>query len=139
MEQSENEPQEEEHGLYIEEHLFNLKQSAKKAEDSVVDALNRLKLTQHKLKIEMEQLSETELRTRPNLRAWLKSRDLHPDCSFQEFFQKFLEEHKQEYRLDLTDRSILLNKDACKLFGLTGTNVKMRMPEILERLPLLFH
>ena len=132
MEESEYETQ-------IEEHLSSLKRSAKSAEDSVLDALNRLKLAQHNLKMEVEELSETELRSKPALRAWLKTRSLPLDCSFQEFFQRFLSEHKQDYRLNLSDRSILLNKEACKLLGLDGKDVKLGLPEILERLPLLYH
>lgn len=123
----------------VEEHLSSLKRSAKVAEDSIVAALNRLKLAQHNLNIELKELSETELRSRPGLRAWLKARELPTDCSFQEFFQKFLEEHKQEYRLNLSDRSICLNKDGCKLLGVEGSNVKVTLPELLERLPLLYH
>jgi hypothetical protein len=123
----------------VEEHLSSLKRSAKVAEDSITTALNRLKLAQHNLNIELKELSQTELRSKPSLRAWLKARELPLDCSFQEFFQKFLEEHKQEYRLNLSDRSICLNKDGCKLFGLEGSNVKLGMPEVLERLPLLYH
>lgn len=123
----------------VEEHLSSLKRSAKVAEDSITTALNRLKLAQHNLNIELKELSQTELRSKPSLRAWLKARELPLDCSFQEFFQKFLEEHKEEYRLNLSDRSICLNKDGCKLFGLEGSNVKLGMPEVLERLPLLYH
>jgi hypothetical protein len=123
----------------IEERLSCLKKSSQDAEDSITEALNRLKVAQYNLKLELEELSATELKSKPGLRAWLKARDLPLDCSFQEFFQHFLNEHKQEYRLHLSERSIVLNKDACKLFGLDGINRKLGIPEILERLPLLYH
>ncbi len=137
MEQSDSDN--EENIDFIEQHISSIKTSALSLETTTVATLNKLKLAQHKLKMELEQLSETELRSKPTLRAWLKARDLPLDCSFQEFFQAFLDEHKQDYRLDLSDRSVLLNKDSCKLFGLEGTNVKLGLRDLLERLPLLYH
>jgi hypothetical protein len=123
----------------IEESLSSLKSSGKEAEDAVVAALNRLKLAQQKLRIELEELSKTEVRSKPPLRHWLKSRQLPIHSTFEEFFQTFLEEHKAEHRLDLSTRSILLNKEGCKLFGLEGENKRITVNELLERLPLLFH
>jgi hypothetical protein len=137
MEQSDSDN--EENIDFIEQHISSIKTSALSLETATVATLNKLKLAQHKLKMELEQLSETELRSKPTLRAWLKARDLPLDCSFQEFFQAFLDEHKQDYRLDLSDRSVLLNKDSCKLFGVEGTNVKLGLRDLLERLPLLYH
>ena len=123
----------------IEESLSSLKDSARVAEDAVLQALNRLKVAQHKLKIEVEELSQTELRSKSTLRAWLKSRQLAPDCSFQDFFQAFLDEHKKEQRLDLSDRSIVVNADGCKLFGLEGKDKKVLLHDLLERLPSIYH
>ncbi len=139
MEISDIEDFDEEDINFIEQHLSTIKTSALSLETSTVETLNKLKLAQHKLKMEMEQLSETELRSKPVLRAWLKARDLPLDCSFQEFFQAFLDEHKQDYRLDLSDRTVLLNKDGCKLFAVEGKNVKLGIRDLLERLPLLYH
>ena len=123
----------------IETSLSSLKLSANAAEDAVTKALNRLKLAQHKLKIEMEELSETELRSKPLLRAWLSKRGLPTDSSFQVFFQAFLDEHKQEHRLDLSDRTVTLNKDGTQLLGYKESNKRVSILEIMERLPLLFH
>lgn len=136
QQQQQEEEEEEDHGLYIEEHLFTLKTRAKVAEETVVAALNRLKVVQYKMKLELEELSETELRSKPSLRKWLEARNLSTNCSFQEFFQVFLDEHKQEYRLDISNRTISLNKEACQLFGLTGT---ITMVQLLERLPIIYH
>jgi hypothetical protein len=123
----------------IERSLSTLKTNACEAEDQVLQALNRLKLVEFKLKQELDDLSETQLKSKASLRHWLESRGLSKDCSFQQFFERFLEEHKQEYRLDLTDRSVILNKEACKLFGLGGKDAKLTMIEILERLPQIYH
>lgn len=123
----------------VEKHLSTLKSASQMAEEQIVNALNRLKLAEHKLKIELEELSETQLHSKPLLRKWLKARDLPLDCSFQEFFQAFLEEHKKEHRLDLSDRSILLNAEGCKLFGMEGKEKKVSIHDILEHLPVLYH
>jgi hypothetical protein len=123
----------------LEEHMEYLKEKAKTVENDFVTILNRMKLTQHKLKLELKELSEIELRSKPTLRSWLKSRELPEDCSFQEFFEAFLEEHRKEYRLDLSERSICLNQDAGKLFGLKGKDICLTLPQLLERLPFIYH
>lgn len=123
----------EENDLCIAEHLFTLKTRAKVAEEAVVSALDRLKLFEKRIKQDME---ETELRAKPVLRKWLEARNLPHNSSFQEFFQAFLDEHKQEYRLDISNRTLSLNKEACQLFGLTGT---ITMVQLLERLPILYY
>ena len=123
----------------IETQLSTLKLRAGEAEDQVVQALNRLKLVEFKLKKELEDLSETSLRSKVPLRQWLTSRNLSKESTFQEFFETLLEEHKAEHRLDISDRSILLNKDACKLFGLVGKDIRMTMKELLEKLPQIYH
>ena len=119
--------------------LTSLAENTKKAEEQVIHALNRLKLLEFKMKQELEDLSETQLKAKPALRYWLETRSLPKTSTFQEFFERFLEEHKAEHRLDLTDRSIHLNKDGCKLFGYAGKDVKVRLTEILERLPQIYH
>lgn len=139
MEPSENEQQDEDHGLFIEEHLSSLKTSAKVAEDSVVAALNRLKVVQQKVKLNVEEMSQTELRSKPALRKWLQARNLSNQSSFQEFFQIFLDEHQKDYRLDISERSICLNREACQLLGIEGKDQKITMVQFLEKLPLLYH
>jgi hypothetical protein len=139
MEISDIENFDEEEINYIEQHLSTLKTASQVAEEQIVNAINRLKLAEHKLKIELEELSETQLHSKPLLRKWLKARDLPLDCSFQEFFQAFLDEHKKEHRLDLSDRSILLNAEGCKLFGMEGKEKKVSIHDILEHLPVLYH
>lgn len=132
MEPSDNES-------FIEEHMDYLKSKAKTVEAEFVTILNRMKLTQHKLKMELEELSATQLRSKPPLRTWLRNRNLPEDCSFQEFFEAFLEEHRKEYRLDLGDRAVHLNRDGCKLFGLPCGDKRLTLLALLERLPLLYH
>ena len=122
----------------LEEQLFILKTTAKKLDESIITIENQLKVVQQKLKIELEELSATELRSRPSLRTWLKSHDLPENCSFQDFFEAFLQEHQKDYRLNLSDRTIRLNKEASHLFGV-NFDTTLSLLEILERLPLLYH
>lgn len=124
--------------LVIQEHLFTLKTTAKSLDENLVTIGNRLKVVQHKLKMEIEELSQTELRSRPSLRTWLKARGLSENCSFTEFFDALLVEHEKDLRLNLSDRTLTLNKDASHLFELKGEPV-VSILEILERLPLLYH
>ena len=123
----------------IEAHLSSLKTSAKTIEETMTACLNRMKLAHHKLKLELQELSETELRSKPSLRAWLRKNECPEDCSFQEFFQAFLDVHKKDNRLNLSDRSVRLNEEAVKLFGEKGKDVTLTLNQILERLPLLYH
>jgi hypothetical protein len=139
METSDTEEIDEQNIVCIEQHLSSLKNASQIAEQEMINVLNRFKLVEHKLKIELEELSETQLRSKPLLRKWLKARNLPLDCSFQEFFQAFLDEHKKEHRLDLSDRSILLNAEGCKLFGFEGKDKKVSIHDILEHLPVLYH
>lgn len=129
------EPEEE---FEVQEQLFTLKTTAKRLDENLIGIVNRLKIAQHKLRMEMEQLSETELRSRPALRTWLKARELPEDCSFTEFFEAFLLEHEKEYRLNLSDRTLCLNKEGARLFGLKSDLI-VTLLDILERLPLLYH
>lgn len=122
----------------IETSLLTLKTNASQAETHVLQALTQLKQVEVTMKRQLDAVSEPQLRSKAPLRYWLEARTLSKDCSFQQFFERFLEEHKQEYRLDLTDRSILLNTDARTLFGVPGTTGKLTMTEILERLPRIY-
>jgi hypothetical protein len=129
---------ESEEDLELQEQLFTLKRTAKQVDENLVTITNRLKVAQQKLKVELEELSQTELRSRPSLRRWLKARQLVEDCSFVEFFEAFLLEHEKEFRLNLSDRTISLNKDGCLLFGFKEETIVCLL-EVLERLPLLYH
>lgn len=59
---------------------------------------------------------ETTLIAKPRLKEWLHQRGISPIVSFQEFFEIFLEEHREEGRLDLATRTIHLKEDARELF-----------------------
>lgn len=59
---------------------------------------------------------ETTLIAKPRVKKWLEQRGMSPIVSFHEFFEVFLEEHRNEGRLDLATRTIQLREDARELF-----------------------
>jgi hypothetical protein len=124
--------------LEIEKQLSTLKDKSKGVEDSLVSAMNRLKVVQHKIKIEVDEMSQSEMRCKASLRKWLEKRGFSKEISFEEFFQKFLDEHREEDRLDMMDRTILLNKDAAKLFDLKEES-KLTVLQLIEKLPLIYY
>ena len=124
--------------LEIEKQLSTLKDKSKGVEDSLISAMNRLKVVQHKIKIEVDEMSQSEMRCKASLRKWLEKRGFSKEISFEEFFQKFLDEHREEDRLDMMDRTILLNKDAAKLFDLKEES-KLTVLQFIENLPLVYY
>ena len=124
--------------LEIEKQLSTLKDKSKGVEDSLVSAMNRLKVVQHKIKIEVDEMSQSEMRCKASLRKWLEKRGFSKEISFEDFFQKFLDEHREEDRLDMMDRTILLNKDAAKLFDLKEES-KLTVLQFIEKLPLVYY
>jgi hypothetical protein len=70
---------------------------------------------------------------------WLTDHRLPVECTFTDFFEVFVEEHKKEHRLDLSKRSICLNEEACILFGIKAVNPVVSLYDLLERLNVLYY
>jgi hypothetical protein len=83
-------------------------------------------------------IDEALLQVKPEAHAWFIKRNLDISISFVDFFRIFLAEHKDEYRLDLSRRSILLNKDAADLLG-SSEDTCITLLEILRQLPTIFY
>jgi hypothetical protein len=84
-------------------------------------------------------LSEIVLEPKPQLILWLETRKLPKNTNFQSFFEVFLEEHKQDNRCDISERTITLNKEASILLGYEGTDTVIHILDVLGKLPMIFH
>lgn len=84
-------------------------------------------------------LSEIVLEPKPQLILWLEKRKLPKNTNFRSFFEVFLEEHKQDNRCDISERTITLNKEACVLLGYEATDIVIHILDVLGKLPMIFH
>lgn len=129
-------PPEEPDGLSLEESLSSLKRNAFATEVHLTESIKSMKRLVKSLK---EEPTETPLQPRTRLMKWLTDRGLPVECSFQEFFEAFLQEHKAEHRLDLSKRTIQLNSAACILFGLKDKKPEMHVYDLLQKLDVLYY
>lgn len=124
--------------ISLEDTLESLKRNAKAAEVHLLESLKQMKVFQRNLAKEAKSI-EVPLQPKTRMMKWLTDRGLKVESTFQEFFEAFIEEHKQDHRLDLSSRTIQLNRAACILFGYKDTSPKIPLFEILERLPSLYY
>ena len=129
----------EEEPISLEDTLGSLKRNAKAVDVYFQQARSKFKSFHQKLAHESSGLSETPLQPKTRMMKWLTDRGLPEQSSFMDFFEVFLDEHKKEYRLDLSKRSICLNLDACILFGYKGPNPTVTLYDLLEKIHILYY
>jgi hypothetical protein len=129
--------QEEADDISLDDTLSSLKRNAKAAEVHYLESLKHFKAFQKRLAKEANEEVPQQPRTR--MMKWLTDRGLKVESTFQEFFEAFVEEHKQEHRLDLASRSITLNSAACILFGYKDIQPKVPLYDLLERVTSLYY
>ncbi len=128
---ADSEPEE----VSLEESLSTLKRNAHATEVHLQESIKAFKRIQKTVSVEP---SDAPLQPRTRLMKWLTDRGLPVESSFHDFFEVFLIEHKQEHRLDLSNRSIQLNPAACTLFARSQRYSLVSLYDILEMLPLLY-
>jgi len=124
--------------ISLEDTLESLKRNAKAAEVHLVESLKQLKVFQRNLAKESKSV-ELPLQPKTRLMKWLTDRGLKVESSFQEFFEAFVEDHKKDHRLDLSERTIQLNTAACVLFGMKDTNPKVPLYDLLQKTTTLYY
>ena len=70
---------------------------------------------------------------------WLTDRHLPVESTFTDFFEVFVEEHKKENRLDISNRTLNLNPEACILFGYKEREITVHLYDLLEKLNVLYY
>ena len=129
----------EEETISLEDTLGSLKRNAKAVDVYFQETRKKLKDFQKKLANESGSLNEVPLQPRTRMMKWLTDHGLPVECTFTDFFEIFIEEHKKENRLDLSRRSLCLNQEACILFGIKGTNPVVSLYDLLEKLTILYY
>jgi len=123
----------------LEDTLESLKRNAKAVEVHFEEARKKFKDFHQAVAHESQGLQETPLQPRTRLMKWLTDRGLSEQTTFLDFFEAFVDEHKQENRLDLSSRSFSFNSDAVVLFGLKGKNPRVTLYEFVEKLNILYY
>jgi hypothetical protein len=124
--------------ISLEDTLESLKRNAKAAETHLLESLKQLKGFQTNLVKESKTI-DVPLQPKTRLMKWLTDRGLRVESTFQEFFEAFMDDHKQDHRLDLSARTIQLNTAACVLFGLKDTNPKVHLYDVLQKVSTLYY
>jgi hypothetical protein len=123
--------------ISLEDTLESLKRNAKAAETHLLETLKQMKAFQLKV-VKESKTMDIPLQPKTRLMKWLTDRRLRVESTFQEFFEAFVDEHKEEHRLDLSNRTIQLNSAACVLFGLKDTAPTLHIYDVLERVEKLY-
>jgi hypothetical protein len=129
----------EDESISLDDTLESLKRNAKAVDVYFQETRKKLKDFQKKLAEESGGLNDVPLQPRTRMMKWLTDHGLPVECTFTDFFEVFVEEHKKEHRLDLSKRSICLNENACILFGIKGRNPDVCLYDLLERLNVLYY
>ena len=124
--------------ISLEDTLESLKRNAKAAETHLLESLKQLKGFQTNLAKESKTI-DVPLQPKTRLMKWLTDRGLRVESTFQEFFEAFIDDHKQEHRLDLSARTIQLNTAACILFGMKDTSPSIHLYDALEKIQTLYY
>jgi hypothetical protein len=121
----------------LEDTLDTLKRNANAVEIHLQETIKHVKRLRKQVVEESNDLSEMPLQPRTRMMKWLTERGLPVESTFLEFFEVFIEEHKKEHRLDLSQRTVRPNEKACILFGLKEQD-SITLFDLLEKLPLLY-
>lgn len=125
-----------EEDVSLKQLFGSLKQTAKHIRSQIDESLYHMHQFEKNLKD--EEVPTIPLRPTKRLRKWLIRRDLAVETSFSEFFDRFLQEHSEENRLDLSGKTIRMNADACSLFRIHEINPVVSLWDLLAKFPLLY-
>jgi hypothetical protein len=122
----------------IEELSASLKAHAKQVGEVFLECRDHFISFHKRIREDMEPIEEAKLIPKERMRVWLQAHALPEHGTFQEFFQAFIQDHKKEGRLDVSNRSIHLNKEARTLLGYRSPEAVVPILDLLEKLTNLF-
>ena len=123
----------------VYETLDQLKEKATESMKQFHRCVDQLTMIQEKIEEELDDsICQSVLTAKEGAKVWMHDHGLPIETSFQEFFSYLLKEHGKEDRLDLSNRSICLNKDTAQLFGLQVNSIH-HILDILLMLPIIFY
>jgi hypothetical protein len=123
-----------EDNISLEDTLESLKRNANAVDVHLQEARKKLKAFQQKITEE-----SAPLQPRTRMMKWLTDRHLPVESTFTDFFEVFVEEHKKENRLDISNRTLNLNTEACILFGYKEKELTVHLYDLLEKLNVLYY
>lgn len=130
---------EESDDISLEDTLSSLKRNANAVEVHLQESIKQFKQFQKNLASESNATVELPLQPKTRLMKWLTDKGLKVESTFPEFFEAFLQDHKHDHRLDLSNRTIQLNSAACILFGIKDANPTVHIYDLLLKVPALYY
>jgi hypothetical protein len=124
--------------ISLEDTLKNLKRNATAVEVHLQESIKYVKRLKKQIAEESKDISQVPLQPKTRMMKWLTERGLPVESTFQEFFEAFLEEHRKDHRLDVSNQTIRLNSAACVLLGMKDCNPVLHLYAFLEKLPILY-
>jgi hypothetical protein len=124
--------------ISLEDSLEAMKRDATAVEVHLLESIKQLKHFQKRVAQESKTI-EVPLQPKTRMMKWLTDRGLNVESTFQEFFEVFVEEHTKDHRLDVSARTIQLNRPACILFGMKEPKPVLHLYEILEKTQALYY
>jgi hypothetical protein len=100
----------------IEELCDALNKSCKQITEVYNDTYMQFRGLRKKVKDEMHTMDYQPLKPKAHAKKWIVAHGLSDTPSFHDFFEAVCKELKEEDRLNITDRTLIPNKDIAKLF-----------------------
>lgn len=125
--------------ITLEETVFNIKIHRKSVETLFKECDTLCNKIKEKTKEEHEEpIQKTEYISKPGMQSWLEKRHMNSRVKLYDFMETFIKEHASEGRCDISERTISLNKDACRLFGIKKKHVTIHLLDLYLHLSDLF-
>lgn len=132
------EPECDEELVGSEEICASLTLQAKRVGELFTECETHYKAFHKRVVADIDPIEDAELIPKDKMKVWLQAHNLSERVTFQQFFEAFLQDHKKEGRLDLSNRSLDPNPEARALLGIKRAQKKIPVLDLIELLTNLF-